>query len=324
MPKPNGAVTVVPGEVTVVRGETRPGQVTVVPGEVTVVPGEVTVVPGEVTTVVSGERRPRGILGLGLLGGDSSDDEEVAPTVTVVSGERRPGLLEGLVNVVGEGVTTIVDGIRGGAEGTFDLARQILSDPLRTAEGAVTLGSRLVSNEDRLRFIRLGWFWLNGKLYNRDGFQINFNGDVVGPKLSLRGAIEGGISGAVNLAGAIGGDALRLATGGLTLNNGLRITEEMRLRFMRLGWFVIDGVLYNAQGLRIDLDGNVIGGALDLAGEVGGRILQLGAGAVDLVGNTVGSGLNFLTNLGGDSQVTVVQGEQRPGLQRPGLFGGLV
>ena len=110
----------------------------------------------------------------------------------------------------------------------------------------------------------------------------------------------------MNLAGAIGGDALRLATGGLTLNNGLRITEEMRLRFMRLGWFVIDGVLYNAQGLRIDLDGNVIGGALDLAGEVGGRILRLGAGAVeggvDLVSGAVDGGVQLITGLLGGGE----------------------
>ena len=166
-------------------------------------------------TVVGGTRRPRLINLLG--GGDSDDvssesDDEATGTVsvipgsvTVIGGERKPGLFTnlisavgeaidsdsdderdggifgGIVNTIGGGLTTIIDGVRGGAEGTFDFARQVAQDPLRTASGAITLGSRLVSNADRLRFIRLGWFWLNGQLYNRDGFRIDFDGKIVGP-----------------------------------------------------------------------------------------------------------------------------------------------
>jgi len=313
-------------------------------------------------TVVGGTRRPRLINLLG--GGDSDDvssesDDEATGTVsvipgsvTVIGGERKPGLFTnlisavgeaidsdsdderdggifgGIVNTIGGGLTTIIDGVRGGAEGTFDFARQVAQDPLRTASGAITLGSRLVSNADRLRFIRLGWFWLNGQLYNRDGFRIDFDGKIVGPQIQLNGAIEGGISGAVNLAGAIGGDALRLATGAITLKNGQVITNEMRLRFLRLGWFIIDGVLYNAQGLRVGLDGSLIGGAFDLAGDLGGRILTTGAGALDVVSDVVGTGINFLGGvLGGgdrDGTVQVQTTGGRQGLRRPGLFGGLV
>jgi len=47
---------------------------------------------------------------------------------------------------------------------------------------------------------------------------------------------------------------------------------------------MFEGKLYNRRGLRIDLSGNLIGGAIDLAAGVGAGLLAAGGGALAAAG----------------------------------------
>ena len=218
------------------------------------------------------------------------------------------GLLGGAANLAGaviggglrlgaELVGGLLDGVRVGAEGTFDLAALLAADALRTASGAITIGGIAVSNAQRLELIRRGFFVLNGKVFDKLGFEINLQtGARLGGRLDLN--IEGGFEGAANLALAIGGDALRLA-GDAALTIGGRVLDRAaRLRLIGDGAFFVGGKLYNRAGLQIDIDGRVIGGALDLAGGIGLGILGAGAAALDVAGDLAGLGASAALGLG--------------------------
>jgi len=216
--------------------------------------------------------------GLGLLGG------ALGFGAGLVGGaaDLALGAAGAALSVGADLVGNLFAGVRIGAQGTWDLAGLLARDGLRSASGSISLGGLTISNELRLSLIQRGWFVLNGKLFDNEGFEISLQtGARLGGRLELN--IEGGFAGAANLAGAIAGDALRLAGGALRIG-GKVLDNAARLRLVGDGAFLVGGKLYNRAGLQIDLDGRIIGGALDLAAGVGLSILGAGAGALDVAG----------------------------------------